>query len=178
MFTPRYWLPLICGTTLLACATDSSPTAARSPRFSAVQLSESESGPSASGHADVTQEPSGANRTFSFHARVMPDGGVAGEYDNHNRQQGFVNHGDINCLRFIGTNGAVMSGVIQRSDNPNAPPGATSVFRVEDNGEGADDPPDRVSQLVNLPPGSTDNCQTITPVILFPLEGGNVQVRP
>lgn len=178
MFTLRHGLPLLCGVTLLACATDATPTAARLSRLSAVQLSESESGPSASGHADVIQEPSGAKRTFSFHARVMPDGSVEGEYDNHNRQQGFVNHGDINCLRFIGTNSAVMSGVIQRSDNPAAHPGATSVFRVEDNGEGADDPPDRVSQVVNLPPGSTADCQTITPVILIPLVGGNVQVRP
>jgi hypothetical protein len=178
MFSIRYWLPLLGGAALVACASDSSPTAARSPSLSAVQLSESESGPSASGHADVIQEPSGAKRTFSFHARVMPDGSIQGEYDNHNRQQGFVNHGDITCLRFIGANGAVMSGVVQRSDNPNAPPGATSVFRVEDNGEGADDPPDRVSQVVNLPLGSTADCQTITPMILFPIVGGNIQVRP
>ena len=178
MFTARHWLPLLCGATLLACATDSSPTATRSPGFSAAQLLESESGPSASGHADVIQLPSGAKRTFSFHARVMPDGSVEGEYDNHNRQGGFVNHGDIDCLRFIGTNGAVMSGVAQRSTNPGAPPGSTAIFRVEDNGEGADDPADQVSQVAIFPPGSAANCQNTTPVILFPLVGGNIQVRP
>ena len=177
MSTQRYWLPILCGATLLACAPDSNPTAAKSPAFS-VQLAESESGPSASGHADVIQLPSGALRTFSFHARVMPDGSVEGEYDNHNRQAGFVNHGDINCLRFISDHDVVMSGVAQRSTNPAAPPGTTAVFRVVDNGEGADDPPDQVSQLANQPTGSTANCQTVTPVILFPLVGGNIQVRP
>jgi hypothetical protein len=145
--------------------------------LSAVELSESESGPSASGHADVIQLPSGALRTFSFHARVMPDGSVEGEYDNHNRQQGFINHGDINCLRFINDHDVVMSGIIQNSDNPAAPPGGTSVFRVVDNGEGNDDP-DQVSQLSNFPVGSTVDCQTLTPMILFPLVGGNIQVRP
>jgi len=178
MFTPRFWLPLLCGATVLACATDSSPTAAPSPRLSAIQRSESESGPSASGHADVIQLPSGALRTFSFHARVMPDGSVEGEYDNHNRAAGFVNHGDVTCLRFINDHDAVLSGVAQKSDNPAAPPGTTAVFRVGDNGEGADDPPDQVSQLANLPAGSTADCRTITPVILFPLVGGNVQIRP
>lgn len=107
----------------------------------------------------------------------MPDGSIHGEYDNHNRQGGFVNHGTIDCLRFIGDHGAVMSGVIQRSTNPAAPPGATSVFRVEDNGEGADDPPDQVSQLANFASGAV-SCQTLTPVNLFPLAGGNIQVRP
>ena len=179
MSTLRSWLPLICGAALLtACSTDSTPTRGLSPRLLSVEFSESESGPSASGHADMIQEPSGALRTFSFHARIMPDGSVQGEYDNHNRQQGFVNHGDIDCIRFIRTNSAVMSGVILRNDNPIAPPGGTSIFRVEDNGEGADDPPDRVSQVANFPAGSPANCNTITPVNMFPIVGGNIQVRP
>jgi hypothetical protein len=126
----------------------------------------------------VTQQPSGALRTFSIHARVMPDGTVEGEYDNHNRQQGFINHGEINCMRFLSYNDVVLSGIVRKSDNPNAPPGATTVFRVVDHGEGADDPPDQVSQVLNLPLGSTADCNTITPTILFALEGGNIQVRP
>ena len=177
MFTLRHCLLPLCGATLLACAADSGPTAARSPAAS-VQLSESDAGPSASGHADVIQLPSGAKRTFSFHARVMPDGSIEGEYDNHNRQGGFVNHGDIDCLRFIDGNGAVMSGPAQRSTNPAAPAGTRAIFRVEDNGEGADDLPDRVSQLIIVPEDSPSDCQTFTPAILFPLVGGNIQVRP
>ena len=178
MFTLRHCLLFICGATLAACASESIPTGALLGPSPAVQLSQSASGPSASGHADVIQQPSGARRTFSFHARVMPDGSVEGEYDNHNRQGGFVNHGDIDCLRFIGTNGAVMSGRVQRSTNPAAPAGSMTIFRVEDNGEGADDLPDQVSALVILPADSPSNCQNLTPAVLLPLVGGNIQVRP
>ena len=177
MFTVRHCLSALGGTILLACAADSNPTAVR-PRLSAFELSEDVPGPWAGGHANVIQLPSGAKRTFSFHARVMPDGSVDGEYDNHNRQGGFVNHGEIDCLRFLGPNGAVMSGPSERSTNPAAPEGSISIFRVEDNGEGADDPPDRVSQLLIFPPGSAENCQTFTPATLIPLIGGNIQVRP
>lgn len=176
MSTLRRCLPPLCAAALFACGTDSSPTDALSPRSLALELSQSASGPSASGHADVIQLPSGAKRTFSFHARVMPDGSVEGEYDNHNRQAGFVNHGDIDCLRFIGSNSAVMSGQARRSTNPAAPPGSRAIFRVEDNGEG-DDVPDRISQLTIVPPDSPATCQNVTPVILFPLVGGNIQVR-
>jgi hypothetical protein len=126
----------------------------------------------------VIQLPSGAKRTFSFHARVMPDGTVEGEYDNHNRQGGFVNHGDIDCLRFDGPNSAVMSGPSQRSTNPAAPLGSSSILRVVDNGEGADDAPDQVSMLIIVPPGSTSNCMNFTPATMLPLVGGNIQVRP
>ena len=178
MITVRRCLAPLCGAIVLACAADSGPTGARSPGASLLEVAQDAPGPSASGHADVTQLPSGATRTFSFHARVMPDGIVEGEYDNHNRQGGFVNHGDIDCLRFLGPTSAVMSGPAQRSTNPGAPPGSVSVFRVEDNGEGADDPPDQVSQISIFPPGSTVNCETFTPAILFPLIGGNIQVRP
>ena len=178
MFTLRHFLLFVCGATLAACASEPSPSDALLGPSATIQFAEVASGPSASGHADVIQLPSGAKRTFSFHARVMPDGSVEGEYDNHNRQGGFVNHGDIDCLRFIGTNGAVMSGRVQRSTNPAAPAGSRAIFRVEDNGEGTGDLPDRISQLFNFPPDSPSDCQNFTPVILFPLVGGNIQVRP
>jgi hypothetical protein len=178
MFSLRHCIPLACASALLACGSDSRVADPLSPRFAAGQLSTSPSGPSASGHASVIQQPSGALRTFSFHARVMPDGSVQGEYDNHNRQAGFVNHGDIDCLRLIGTNGAVMGGPSRRSDNPAAGPGSRVIFRVEDNGEGAGDVPDRVSLLFLFPPGSTEDCQIFTPPNTSPIEGGNIQVRP
>ena len=165
------------GLTLLACSADSArdePLA----RITSPVLSLDAAGPAASGHGDVIQQPSGALRTFSFHARVMPDGSVQGEYDNHNRQGGFVNHGDVDCIRFIGTNGAVLSGRVTRSTNPLAPEGSISLFRVEDNGQGANDAPDRVSQLLNVPADSPTNCTNFTPATLFQIVGGNVQVMP
>jgi hypothetical protein len=129
-----------------------------------------------SGHANVTQAP-GVLRTFSFSAREMPDRTVEGNYVNHNRLGGAVNHGEIDCLRLIPPNGAVLSGPTRKHTNP-AFEGGTTIFRVEDNGEGADSPPDRVSQLVIFMPGSPLDCHTFTPVVLLPVEGGNIQVRP
>jgi hypothetical protein len=177
MLYPRRFPSLLCGTALIACAETSAPADAFSPISSGPQFSLSASGPSASGSGVLIQQPSGAMRTFTFHARVMPDGSVEGEYDNHNRQGGFVNHGDVDCLRFIGENVAVMSGPVTRSTNPAAVMGSVTIFLVEDNGEGAETP-DRISLLAIFPPGSTLNCMTLTPLSAQPIVGGNVQVHP
>jgi hypothetical protein len=175
MFLPRRVWPAVV-LTVLACNADSSGQDQLS-RIVSPALSVDAAGPSVSGHGNLTQLPSGANRTFSFHARVMPDGTVQGEYDNHNRQGGFVNHGDIDCIRFIGTNGAVLSGRSTRSTNPLGPEGTVTIFRVEDLGEGADII-DRVSQLLIFAADSPNNCMNFTPPVLLPIEAGNVQVRP
>lgn len=178
MFSLRACIPFVSALALVACGAGSASTDALSPVSDALRSSEVASGPSVSGHANVIQLPSGALRTFSFHARVMPDGSVQGEYDNHNRQQGFVNHGDIDCLRLIGSNGAVLSGTIRKSDNPANVPGSRTIFRVEDNGEGEGAAPDRVSMLANVPAGSTTDCTNFTNAVLFEVVGGNIQVRP
>jgi len=107
----------------------------------------------------------------------MPDGTVQGTYDNHNRQGDAVNHGEIDCLRLIGTNSAVMSGPVRKHTNP-VFEGSRSLIRVDDNGEGADDPPDGVSMLTIFPPDSEFDCMTFTPAATFPIVGGNVQIRP
>jgi hypothetical protein len=139
--------------------------------------SQASAGPAASGHGNVTQAP-GVLRTFSFEARVMPDGSVEGNFNNHNRLAGFVNLGDVDCLRLIGSNGAVLSGPVRKHTNP-AFETWSAVFRVEDNGEGGD-PPDRVSVISLQPPGSPNTCHTFTPgeQDMRVVEGGNIQVRP
>ena len=172
---PRH-APLLCAATLIACSSDLGDIAV-APQLGAVQTSAGAPGPSVTGHANMTQQPSGELRTFSFTGRVMPDGTVEGQFVNHNRQGDAVNHGEIDCLRLDGTNAAVLSGPIRKHTNP-ALEGGTTVFRVEDNGEGTNDPPDRVSVLMNFAPGSTEDCTTVTPAIMFPIEGGNIQVRP
>jgi hypothetical protein len=162
---------------LLACSGDSR-TPDPGSLIAGPSSSLDASGPSASGHANLVQLPSGALRTFSFQAHVMPDGSVQGELDNHNRQGGFVNHGDIDCMRLIGTNGAVMSGRSARSTNPASPEGSVLIFRVEDNGEGSDAATDRITLLLIFPPSSPNNCMNFTPPTLAPIAGGNLQVRP
>ena len=175
MFSRCRFAQILCVGALLACGADSGMQPVRAARLDAVSAGLTASGPSASGHATLIQQPSGARRTFSFEARRMPDGTVRGEFVNHNRQQDMVNHGDIDCFRLLGPNSAVMSGPIRKHTTTEME-GWTTIFTVEDNGEGSGDAGDRVSQLVNLPPGVAD-CTSRTPVLL-PIIGGNVQVRP
>jgi hypothetical protein len=166
-------------TTLLAVATvGCAPGSVSEPARPELQalLTVDGVGAQVTGHASVTQAP-GVLRTFSFSARQMPDGTVEGNFVNHNRLGDAVNHGEIDCLRLIPPNGAVLSGPIRKHTNPDFE-GGTTVFRVEDNGEGGDSPPDRVSQLLNFLPGVTADCHAVTPLILLPVEGGNIQVRP
>ena len=159
----------------LACSGEPTDKHVLAPDLRLSETPDNAAGPSASGHANVIQA-SGTLRTFSFTARLMPDGTVHGQYENHNRAQGFSNHGDVDCLRFVGDNIAVMSGTIRRSDNPAAVEGGRTIFRVEDYGEGADSPPDRVSMLALFPPGTTSDCETFTPVTSIPIVGGNIRV--
>lgn len=177
MPTSHHVATLLCAGTILACSAEPTSTHVMAPELRLSQTPVNAAGPSASGHANVTLA-SGALRTFSFHARVMPDGTVDGEYENHNRFLGASNHGDVDCLRFIPPNRAVMSGTIRRTNNPGATPGGRTIFTVEDNGEGASDPPDRVSQLILLPPGSNQDCTNVTNTTSIAIEGGNIRVDP
>jgi hypothetical protein len=178
MPTSRHVATFLSAGILLACSAEPTPDRVLAPHLNLSETPVNAAGPSASGHADVILQPSGALRTFSFHARVMPDGTVQGEYENHNRQLGTMNHGDVDCLRFIGTNMAVMSGTIRKINNPGGTVGGRSIFKVEDYGEGADDPADHVSQILLVPPGSTLDCMTFTPVTSIAIVGGNVRVDP
>ncbi|SRR6266550_1748640 len=177
MPTSRHVATLLCAGTLLACSAEPTSNYVLAPQLRLSETPVNAAGPSASGHANVILA-SGALRTFSFHARVMPDGTVDGEYENHNRQLGTFSHGDINCLRFIGTNRAVMSATIRRTNNPGGTAGGRAIFTVEDNGEGAADPPDRVSSILLLPPGSNQDCSNFTNASSIAIVGGNVRVDP
>jgi len=163
--------------TVLAGCGSESPNEVVSPAPEA-SLTTGSSGSAASGHATLTQAP-GIFRTFSFHGREQPDGSVHGTYVNHNRFGDVVNHGDIDCLRLIGTNEAVLSGPTRKHTVPENV-GVISLFRVEDNGDGANDPPDRITGLFGFPPTTGVTCETFTPPaeLLRPIEGGNIQVMP
>lgn len=137
-------------------------------------------GPSISGHGEWIN-PAGELVSRSFHARVMPDGTVQGEFVqwvtalNGDRRP---NRGDLDCLRFIAPNDAVVSGPILVNDNPDLI-GDTQIFRVRDAGEG-NDADDRMSSVFFREPSTELDCHTLTPpeTNMRPLEGGNLQVRP
>ena len=172
-------VPMLSIAAVVGCGGDSRPSIASivSPRF---DQGDPAAGASISGHANFIT-PAGEHVSRSFHARVMPDGSVQGEFvqwitalDGERRP----NKGDLDCLRFIAPNDAVASGPILVNDNPDFI-GRTQIFRVRDDGEGSD-AVDRMSSVYIRQPITKLDCQTLTPLEtnMLPLEGGNLQVRP
>ena len=136
-------------------------------------------GPSASGHGNWIN-PAGEYVSRSFHGREQ-DGVVRGQFVqwitalNGDRRP---NKGDIDCLRLISPQDAVLSGPITENNNP-ALIGQTQIFRVYDDGEGAD-AVDRMGSVFFRTPESGLNCQNFTPTEsnVTPIESANIQVRP
>ena len=83
----------------------------------------------------------------------------------------------MDCLRIIAPNEAVISGRVEVSMNP-ALVGQVQIFRVVDNGEGDDQPADRLSALFARSPDSGIDCSNFTPPNTTPIVSGNLQVKP
>ena len=142
-------------------------------------------GPSASGHGNWINA-AGEYVSRSFHAQEK-DGVVTGEFVQWvtilNDDQGKDgarrrNVGDIDCLRLISPNEAVLSGPIKENVNL-ALIGQIQIFRVYDDGEGVD-AVDRQSGLAFRDPDAKVNCQNFTnpDANTTMIVGGNIQVRP
>ena len=131
---------------------------------------------SASGHANLTQ--GGELRTLSFVAIRHGDGQVSGQWELNNRANDTRLHGSVTCLTVIG-NRAWIGGITDQSTNPTTPEGSGVSWRVVDNGEGAEAPPDQLSlTFVNLAPGVPElRCRNAPPYPVLPVEAGNIQVR-
>ena len=124
-----------------------------------------------SGHYTVA----GELRTFSFHAIVKKDGTVDGKFELHNRATGARLHGRVSCVAIFANN-AWFGGVVE---NANVPLGE-AIWRVRDNGEGAD-APDQISGMIIVPnrPGTAARqCLTRGLQPLNVVEKGNVQIHP
>jgi hypothetical protein len=176
MPTLRHAATLLCAAILFGCSAESS-SKVLAPDALTLQLdaSGSSSGPSASGHANWIN-PSGDEIHRSFQARAK-DGVVEGNFVQHNKVSEFWAKGDIDCLRLLSPNEAVLSGPIREGSFPGAM-GLTAIFRVGDGGEGSNDPPDRTSGLNIQPAGSTLDCNTFVNPTFTPIESGNIQVKP
>ena len=144
-----------------------------------LDVAEAASGPSASGHGNWINA-AGEDVSRSFQGREH-DGVVHGQFvqwitalDGVRR----ANKGDIDCLRLLGPNEAVLSGPVTENVNP-VLVGQTQIFRVYDDGEGSD-AVDRMSGLTFRTPESGVNCQNFTnpAANTTPIESGNIQVRP
>jgi len=137
------------------------------------------SGPSASGQGSITD---GNWRIFTFHAVTHPNGSVSGNGVLKRNPGGAKFQFDIDCLSVDG-NVAIMSGTITKL--PLAPEfeGQPFWFKVVDNGEGVNAPPDEITFFYYCPPDDPEcvtdlgDCGIDHPENnLVPIEAGNIQV--
>jgi hypothetical protein len=124
--------------------------------------------------------PDGTFRSFSFAATKRADGTVKGQVQLNSRSFDVFVHIAVDCLRVEG-NTAFMSGRITHSSDPaQGFIGELNRWAVQDNGEGPDAPPDRVSTIPENPgnadPKTCEDDNSDRPLARI-VQRGNVQVR-
>ena len=136
---------------------------------------------SVTGHAEFVTA-TGIRFKYSLSAIRHTDGRVSGEFQNHveNATTGeFIlrAHVQIVCFTVTG-NIARVGGIIERQEGGVSAVGEQGFITVVDNGEGAHDVPDLASPPGVAPGSAFAHCTTGLPRPLFPVEHGNIQVRP
>jgi hypothetical protein len=168
-----------CALPLLVAAFGCSNDSTREIVSPQLELLDASSRPSASGHGNWINLQ-GEYVSRSFHGVTKADGTVEGQFVQHitalNGDKR-VNKGDIDCLRILTPNEAVLSGPVHENINP-VFIGQTQIFRIQDNGEGNDDSPDQMSALFFRTPESGIDCRNFLPPVVTPIESGNLQVKP
>ena len=119
---------------------------------------------------------SGEFRSFSFSARRYADGSSQGQAEVHARSLDAFAHIAIDCLRVLPGGVAHMSGTVKKTSDPTVfIPNEYVHFAVDDNGEGAKAPPDRIT---GIPANEPVRCDGALPSAAFnDIVRGNVQVR-
>jgi hypothetical protein len=132
---------------------------------------------STTGSAGITVE--GGKVSYSFTAAEDGNGAETGRIRARNHVIGIRLNVDVDCLRVTG-NEAVMSGTVERVRDPRGvvQEGWFSIFAVQDNGEGVNDPPDLTSNLLSRASPAWD-CESQDPPggFSFNVDRGNIQVR-
>jgi hypothetical protein len=182
----RFGMGVAVAATLVACEPPLEPVADTgldlpAPSFAVVGPVVQQVTGAASFHrttrAGVTYRHIGA-----FTAQRYADGSVAGMYSGNGLFGPY--RGRIHCFTVIGHE-AWMGVIVERSKNPQMPPGTPRVVYVMDNGEGANALPDRSTAFpplgITLLPDLDTYC-ALTPEIrassVFDLEAGNIQILP
>lgn len=126
--------------------------------------------------------PAGYRRTFAFTAQRRRDGSVSGQWERVNRvdgnASGVKSHGVVTCLAII--DNVVWLGGYATSGSFTEPGNSDVAWRVADNGQGRNAPPDESSfQFVAAPTGYAAAYCDETPEApaLLPIEAGNITIR-
>jgi hypothetical protein len=134
---------------------------------------------SANGQGGLTLDyMNGQQQQFSFHASKDASGNVSGSWESNSPGQDVRTHGDITCMTILADGKtAILSGVVTQVDGngfPGIVPGTAIWFKVRDNGEGSNAVEDAFSDYF---PVATNSCVNFN-VVLYPIENGNIQVKP
>ena len=125
----------------------------------------------------------GEKSTFVFNAVKKSNGSVTGHLVYQIRVSNIGIKMDLDCVRFIGTNTAVLSGIVTQVSGDNIPfyihVGSNAYFEVVDKGQGNDSAPDLISDLFfPIGAGSANaNCTNRRAGTYLPISG-NIQVKP
>ena len=115
-------------------------------------------------------------RNFSFAATRHADGTATGQAQLLRQDLGVRVHVEIDCLNVLGDI-AVMSGVVESTNSPTLPVGLSQLFAVRDAGEG----PDEITLVLDglgIPCTALPPDPAVLAPFLFPIEHGQIQVRP
>jgi len=167
---------------LLGCVDDTLPN---EPTASALSANVTQTpGTSATGAGQIIS--GAAPRRISFTAVRHADGSVSGEYLLNTpgvEVPGFFTriHAHIICSRTVGSQ-ARIGGVVDESSDPGFL-GCDMAFLAEDNGEGVDNPPDRLSPpfiptgIENFAATFCEESAQLSDPPLYPIENGNVAIH-
>ena len=175
---------LVLGLALAACTDDQ---AALAPEAGSVALQAEGVTASVTGSGHHTRIVAGVEdrTTFSFTAIQRADGTTSGQYQYDFRAAGFSVHGPVTCVSIRG-NEAWIGGTVGRIKSPDPEDqslvGVDMWWRLQDNGEGAGDAPDRTTGVGFAFAGSTITAESWCrdqPALLLlrDVESGNIQVR-
>ena len=118
-------------------------------------------------------------RPFTWNVQVHGDGSVHGRFNYTQVRDGveLSARGSLTCAVITG-NQVWVGGIIEDSSRASLV-GLDMWFQAQDNGEGANDPPDMSSTLGAGGPGTAQQYCDDHPVVRFPflVESGNLQVR-
>ena len=136
------------------------------------------------GHWEIVPPWVGVSARYSASAIRQRDGSVAGQWEVHEVYETHTDrlHGETTCLMTLPDGTARAGGVITHS-TVEGYEGREAIWRVKDNGEGANAPPDLASDIrfgflpeFNVAERFCTGQINAPGVIMYPVVAGNVQV--